>query len=57
MRLFATKRKAPQQINSAKATKPDWALSRQSRGVDSILHLQHTIGNQAVWRLLRTANR
>lgn len=55
MRTFAQKPKATQQTTSSKSMKPSRAFSGQSHGVDSILHLQRTIGNQAVLRLLQTA--
>ena len=52
MRTFSRKQKATQQISSVKSTMP----SRAHFGaeVNSILHLQHTIGNQALLRLLQT---
>lgn len=53
MRTFAQKPKKAKSIKSAKAIKPGWTLSRQSREVHSILHLRRTIGNQAVQRLLQ----
>ena len=54
MRTFAQKPKDAKQTKSAKSTKPNRALSGQSRAVQSILHLQRTIGNQAVQRLLQS---
>lgn len=54
MRTFAQKPKGTQQTMSAKSPKPDRAHFGRSREVNSILHLQHTIGNQAVQRLLQT---
>jgi hypothetical protein len=54
MRTFAQKPKATQQTTSSKSTKPGRALLGQSRDVQSILHLQRTIGNQGVLRLLQT---
>ncbi len=51
MRTFAQKPKATQQITPAKTTKPGRAKFGQRREVNSVLHLQHTIGNQAVLRL------
>src|SRR5215208_7162477 len=54
MRTFAQKPKAPQQTTSAKSTIPARAHFGQSRDVNSILHLQPTIGNQAVQRMLQT---
>ena len=53
MRTFAQKPKATQQTKFAKSTRPSRTFSGQSREVDSILHLQRTIGNQAVQRLLQ----
>ncbi len=52
MRTFAQKPKATQQTTSAKSTIPGRAHFGQSREVNSILHLQRTIGNQAVQRVL-----
>ena len=52
MHTFAQKPKANQQATSAKSTTPGRALLGQGREVNSILHLQRTIGNQAVQRLL-----
>lgn len=52
MRIFAQKPKATQQTTSAKSTIPGRVQFGQSRDVSSILHLQRTIGNQAVQRLL-----
>lgn len=54
MRTFAQKPKATQQTKSAKSTHPDRMFSGQSRDIDSILHLQRTIGNHAVQRLLQS---
>jgi hypothetical protein len=53
MRSFAQKPKASQQSESARSSMPGRAHSGQSLAVSSILHLQHTIGNQAVQRLLK----
>lgn len=53
MHTFAQKPKPTQQTKSANSTKPGWVPSGQSREVRFILHLQRTIGNQAVQRLLR----
>jgi Domain of unknown function (DUF4157) len=44
MRTFAQKPSSSQQVVSVNSPKP-------SRGVNSVLHLQHPIGNQAVQRL------
>jgi hypothetical protein len=53
MRIFAQKPKATQMMESAKSKKSIRVLSGQSRDVRAILHLQRTIGNQAVQRLLK----
>ena len=53
MRTFAQKPKATQQSTSAKSTIPDRAHFGQNHEVNSILHLQRSIGNQAVERLLQ----
>jgi hypothetical protein len=50
---FAQKPKATQRPTSAKSKTASRAQSEQSRGVDSILSLQRTIGNQAAQRLLQ----
>lgn len=52
MRTFAQKPTATQQTTSAKSTLPGRIPFGQSREVSSIFHLQRTIGNQAVQRLL-----
>lgn len=52
MRTFAHKPKENQQTTSAKSTIPGRARFGQGREANSILHLQRTIGNQAVQRLL-----
>ncbi len=54
MPTFDQKPKAPQQAASAEVTIPVQASFGQSQAVKSILHLQHTIGNQAVQRLLHS---
>jgi peptidoglycan/xylan/chitin deacetylase (PgdA/CDA1 family) len=54
MHTFAQKPKSTEQTKSAKSTKPCRTLSGQSLDVRSILHLQRTIGNHAVQRLLNT---
>ncbi|MDQ3775764.1 MAG: DUF4157 domain-containing protein [Pseudomonadota bacterium] len=54
MHTFAQKPKATQQTTSTKSTIPGRAQFGQSREVNSILHLQRTIGNQAVQRMLQT---
>jgi Domain of unknown function (DUF4157) len=53
MRTFAQQPKAAQQTTSAKPTIPVRAHFGQSHEVNSILHLQRTIGNHAVQRLLQ----
>ena len=53
MLTFAQKPKATQRPTSAKSKTASRAQSEQSRGVDSILSLQRTIGNQAAQRLLQ----
>ncbi|MDL1963327.1 MAG: DUF4157 domain-containing protein, partial [Deltaproteobacteria bacterium] len=54
MRTFAQKQKSSQQTTSAKSTIPSRAHFGQSREVNSILHLQRAIGNQAMQRMLQT---
>ena len=54
MRTFAQKPKASQQPTSPKSTIPSRAHFGQSREANSIPHLQRTIGNQAVRRMLQT---
>jgi Domain of unknown function (DUF4157) len=54
MRTFIQKPKASQQTTSAKPTIPSRAHFGESREVNSILHLQRTIGNQAVQPMLQT---
>ena len=54
MRTLAQKPKATQQNTSAKSTMLGRAYFGQSRGVNLLLHLQRTIGNQAAQRMLRT---
>src|SRR5258708_7248115 len=51
-RAFALKAQSTQQSISAKATMPGRTHIGQGGEVDSILHLQRTIGNQAVQGLL-----
>ena len=53
MRIVAEKPKTLQQVAPAKSTLPDRAHVGQSHEVHSILHLQRTIGNQAMQRLLQ----
>ena len=53
MRIFAQKPKATQQNTCATTTLPGRAPSGTSRDVNSIVHLQRTIGNQAVLMRLR----
>ncbi len=54
MRTFADRPKATQQTTLAKSALPVRAHFGQGREVSSILHLQRTIGNQAVQRLQQT---
>lgn len=54
MRTFVHKQKPTQQTKSSNSARPGRAFSAQSREVRSILHLQHTIGNHAVQRLLQS---
>src|SRR5438132_13533122 len=54
MRTFAQKPKTTQQTTPAKSTPTSQAHFGQSREVNSIIHLQRTIGNQAVQRMLQT---
>ena len=56
MRTFSQEPKANQQTTSAKSTTPSRAHFGQSPEVNSILHLQRTIGNQAVQRMLQTSS-
>ena len=53
MRSFAQKQKLTQKAKSASSARPGRAFSEQSHEISSILHLQHTIGNQAVQRLIQ----
>ena len=53
MSTFAEKQKPTQQIQSASSARPGRGHFGHSHGVNSILHLQRTIGNQAVQRLLQ----
>jgi hypothetical protein len=53
MRAFVQKPKTTQQTTPAKSTIPGQSHFGQSREAISILHLQRTIGNQAVQRLLQ----
>ncbi len=53
MRTFAQKPKAHQQATPAKSTVPSRAHFRYSHEMNSILHLQRTIGNQAVQQILQ----
>ena len=54
MRTFSRKPTASQQASFAKSTMPGRADFGQRAEVNSILHLQRTIGNQAVLRMLQT---
>ena len=53
MRTYAEKHQPPQQGKSGHPARPSTAA--RSREVHPILHMQHTIGNQAVQRLLQQA--
>ncbi len=53
MRTFTQKPKAVQQSESAKSLMPDRALSGQNLAASFSIHLQRTIGNQAVQQLLQ----
>src|SRR5215210_3751444 len=54
MHTFVQKPKATQQITSAKSTTFGRGHFGQNSEARSILHLQRTIGNQAVQRMLQT---
>lgn len=54
MRTFVERPKITQHTTSAKSTIPARAHFGQSREVNSILHLQRTIGNQALQRIFQT---
>ena len=54
MRTFAQKPKATHQVTPANSTIPRQTHFGRSHGVNSILHLQRTIGNQAAQRMLKT---
>lgn len=54
MHTFAQKPKAPQQAKSGQSAVPGRVSFGQSREVNSRLHLQRTIGNQTVPRVLQT---
>lgn len=54
MRIFAQKQKPTQNAKSASSIRPSRAFFGQSHEVSSILHIQRTIGNQAVRRMLQT---
>lgn len=53
MRTFVQKQKPAQQAKSASSAISSRAFSGPSREVSSLLHLQRTVGNQAIQRLLR----
>ncbi|HEY6303070.1 MAG TPA: hypothetical protein VIX14_08385 [Terriglobales bacterium] len=57
MRTFVQEQKSTQQTKPASSEAQNGASAAQTRGVRSILHLQRTIGNQAVLRLLQQAGR
>ena len=54
MRTFAQKQKQPQKTESSSLARPNTATPRLNHRVELILHLQHTMGNQAVQRSLQT---
>ena len=54
MRTFVQKPKATQQSRSGKSMISSRGQIEQSREVDSMLHLQRPIGNQAVQRMVQT---
>lgn len=54
MHTFAQKQKSTQQPRSASSERHGRVFLGHSSEVSSILHLQHTIGNQAVQRLIQT---
>lgn len=54
MRTFAEKPHVTHQANSTKTSPRTWLHFGHSREVNSILHLQRTIGNHAVQRLLKS---
>jgi len=53
MPTFVPKQKTPKQATSAKPTNPVRAESGRFHDVNSVLHLQRSIGNHAVQRLLQ----
>lgn len=57
MRTFVQKPNVTQQTISAKSTIPDRTHLGQSHEINSLLHLQRTIGNQAVQHLLEANTR
>src|SRR5262245_2636857 len=54
MRALIQKPKATQQTTSTKSTRPSRAYFGQSFEVNSILHLQRAVGNQAVLQMLQS---
>lgn len=54
MHTFVNKQKPTQQTKSSNSARPGRAFPAQSREVSSILHLQRTIGNDAIPRLLQS---
>ena len=52
MRMFAAKPEATQEAPSASSTMPERTHSGHRRDVNSLLQLQHTVGNRSVQRLL-----
>jgi pyruvate-formate lyase len=53
MRTFAQKQNQPQKTESSSLARPNAATPRLNHRAELILHLQHTMGNQAVQRMLR----
>lgn len=53
MRTFAQKPKGAKQTRPAKSPKPGRSVDGQNRDLHSMPHLQRTIGNQAIQRLLK----
>src|ERR1041384_6937931 len=53
MRTFVQKQNQPQQKSSACLTRSNRLAPAASQSANSLLHLQHTIGNQAMLRLLQ----
>jgi hypothetical protein len=56
MRAFAQKQNQPQQISSANLTSSNVPASAPSHEAHPLLHLQRTVGNQAVLQLLKAGS-